>query len=436
MRRLNAVVLAVVLAALLWGAGEIEAREPVDRIVAVVEEDPIFLSDIDAALAEDLYIRSMRGEPVPQDSAELEVMRLDVLESMIDRRVVIVKARELALEVTRTDVEDALDQWLSDMIRAAGSEAAFMNELERQGILLKDFKARYRKDIEEQLLVSRFMRDQFSDIAVSDSEVRRFYETKYDSVPDLPEVVGIAHIIMVPKIPAEREDRVMAKVDGIMERIRAGEPFEAVAREVSEDMLTSDLGGAIGVVTLGDLNEEIANIAAGLEAGEVSEPIRTRHGIEIVKVDNKEDERYTLSHIYLNLRPQREDSLATAGLAEEVRSRAISGESFESLARQFSDDLDTRENGGYVGEIEVTALDDTYRKNLKGLSPGDMSEVIRTKRGFQILKLVSRTASRKACLGEAKDWIRNVLAARRREALFAEWLDGAREEIYVKKYEF
>jgi peptidyl-prolyl cis-trans isomerase SurA len=422
--------------AALWGHGELSAQELVDRIVAVVDKDPIFLSDVDAALAEDLYVRSMRGEVVPEDSAELEAMKLDVLESIIDRMIVIVKAREVGIEVTRTDVEDALDQWLSDMIRAAGSEAAFMSELERQGIKLKDFKARYRKDVEEQLLVTRFMRSQLTDISVSDSDVSRFYETKYDSIPELPEVVGIAHIIIVPRMSGEREDRILAKVDRVMERIRAGEPFDAVAREMSEDALTSGKGGVIGEVTLGDLREEIANIAAGLEEGEVSEPIRTRHGVEIVKVDTKEDDKYKLSHIFINLRPQKEDTLAAWTLADEVRARAMAGESFEALARQFSDDPETRENGGYVGEIEVTALDDNYRENLKDMSPGEISGVIRTGRGFQILKLVSRAASRKAGFDEAKDWIRNVLAARRREALFAEWLDGAREEIHVRKYEF
>lgn len=434
--RVSLLIVALAVVVILAGPGGTLAQQPIDRIVAIVDEDAIFLSDVDAAVAEDLYIRSMRGESVPDDSAALEAMRLDVLESMIDRRVVIVKARDLEIEVTRTDVEDALDQWLSDMVRAAGSESAFMSELDRRGITLKDFKARYRKDIEEQLLVTRFMRQEFSDVGVAESEVRRFYETKYDSIPDLPEVVGIAHIIIMPKVSAEREDEVFARVDRIMERIRGGEAFASVAREMSDDVLTSEQGGAIGLVTLEDLKDEIADIAVGLEVGEVSDPIRTRYGIEIVKLDARENDTYSLSHIFLNLRPQREDTLAAAELAREVASRAISGESFESLARQFSDDPDTKDSGGYVGEIEVSALEETYRTSLEDLSPGEVSDVIRTKRGFQILKLISRTASRKPSFEEAQDWIRGVLDARKREARFAEWLAEARGETYVKRFEF
>jgi peptidyl-prolyl cis-trans isomerase SurA len=436
LRRPILLLIALALVAGPVGAVGVSAQELADRIVAVVDEDPIFLSDIEFALAEDLYIRSMRGEPVPEDSATLEAMKREVLESTIDRRIVIVKARSLGVEVTRTDVEDALDQWLSDMKASAGSEAAFMSELERQGLTIKDLKARYRKDIEEQLLVSRFMRNEFSAVDVTENEIRSFYETKYDSIPGLPEVVGIAHIIIMPRVPGEREDRVLGKVDRIMDRIRAGEDFGAVAREMSEDALTSDRGGAIGAVELVDLKPEIADIAVGLGAGEVSDPIRTKYGIEIVKLDGKDGETYRLSHIFVDLHPERADTLAAADLAAEVRSQAVAGESFEVLARQYSDDADTKDSGGYVGEIEVSMLDDSYRTNLEGLAPGEVSDVIGTKHGFQILKLVSRTASRKAGFDEARNWIRNLLEARHREALFTEWLDAAREDIYIKRFEF
>jgi peptidyl-prolyl cis-trans isomerase SurA len=417
-------------------ATTVVAGELVDHIVAIVDEDPIFLSDVDAALAEDLYLRSVRGEPMPGDSAEVEMMREALLESVIDRRIVIAKARDLEIEVTRTDVEDALDQWLAEMIATAGSESAFLGELERQGITLKEFKTRYRKDIEEQLLVSRFMRQEFGELQVSEADILNFYETKYDSIPGLPEAVGLSHIIIVPKISAEREAKAHDRVDRIVTRIKAEEPFENVAAEMSDDILTREDGGMIGLVPLDDLQGEIAEIAVALEPGQVSDPIRTRYGFEIVKLDAREEEKYRLRHIFVRLQPDKGDTLRAADLADEVQSRAISGESFESLAREYSDDEDTREEGGYVGQVEVSALEDAYSRGLEGMNPGDVSDVIRTRFGFQILKLMARSASRRPSLEEAREWIRGIVETRRREALFTEWLEGAREEIYVKRLEF
>ena len=430
MRTLIAVLIVLLLAA------TVAAEELVDRIVAIVDEDPIFLSDVDGALAEDLYLRSVRGDPMPEDSAEVEMMREALLESVIDRRIVIAKARDLEIEVTRTDVEDALDQWLGEMIATAGSESAFLGELERQGITMKEFKTRYRKDIKEQLLVSRFMRQEFGEIQVAEADILDFYETKYDSIPGLPEAIGLSHIIIIPKISAEREAEAVGKVDRIVTRITANESFENVAAEMSDDGLTRDSGGMIGLVPLDDLQGEIGEIAVGLEPGQVSDPIRTRYGYEIVKLDERLEDKYRLRHIFVKLQPDRGDTLRAADLADDVRSRAASGESFESLARQYSDDEDTKEEGGYVGQVEVSALEDAYSRGLEGLDPGDVSDVIRTRFGFQILKLMARSASRRPSFEEAREWIRGVVETRRRETLFAEWIEEAREEIYVKRLEF
>jgi peptidyl-prolyl cis-trans isomerase SurA len=408
------------------------AREVVDRIVAIVEKDPIFLSEVDDALEEDLYLKSMRGEPLPRDSSELQALRREILDGVIERRIVIAKARKDGIEVTRTEVEDGL----ADLVKAAGSEAAFNAELERQGMNLKDFRAEYRKDVEEQLLVSRFMTQNFRDVTVDEQRLKAFYDNKYDSIPGIPEVVGLAHIIIIPRVAPEEEDRAIGKVENVLGKLENGEPFEEVAREASEDALTRDQGGLIGTVALEDLQPKLAEIAMGLKPGQTSDPTRTPYGIEIVRLDDKQGEAYTLRHIFIHLMPAKEDTTRAARLAQDIRQRIAGGESFEVMAREYSNDVDTRENGGYVGEIEIDALDPAYRSALAALQPGEVSDVVRTSRGFQIIKLVSRTASRKPSFDEAKGWIRNVIESRMREGLFDQWLEEARKEIYVKRMEF
>lgn len=417
-------------------AGPAGARELVDRIVAIVEEEPIFLSDVDDAMAEVLYMAKMRGESMPSDSEEVAALRKDLLESVIERQIVIAKAKKLGIEVTRTEVEDAMDDWVSDMVKASGSEAAFETELERQGMTLRDLKAQYRKDIENQLIVSRFMRQQFQNIMVSEAEIQEFYDTKPDSVPGVPEVVGLAHIIVIPKVTTEHEIRVSQRIDAIMERLRDGEAFALIAKDFSDDAGTRADGGRLGTVSLGDLREDIAGIASDLEPGEVSGPIRTQYGIEIVKLDAREGDLNTLSHIYIEMRPSRQDTLEAMQLADEIHDRAVAGESFEDLAAAYSDDSETRDKGGFVGDLEVGALDPQYREALAGLEPGEVSDVLKTAHGFQILKLTERTLGRPPDFGEAREWIRSILESRKREELFQEWLAGARDEIYVKRMDF
>jgi peptidyl-prolyl cis-trans isomerase SurA len=424
------ILAGLVVAALAASAG---AQELTDRIAAVVDKAPIFASDVDKSLAEELYMRRLRGEPGPADSAGLEALRRELLESLIDRRVVLAGAEKEGIEVTGTEVEDGVDQWLADLTRSVGSDKAFAAELERQGVTLDDFKSRYRKDVEEQLYVSKFMRKEFASVGVAEADLERFFQAKYDSVPSLPEVVGIAHIMIVPVISAAKEEAVHNKVSAVLGRLEAGEAFDKVAREVSDEERTRSAGGEIGLVAPADLQPEVAAAVAGLEAGEISEPVRTKHGIEIVKLEDKSGDRYQLRHIFVRFVPEMEDTARASRLAEEVRSRAVAGEAFETLAREYSDDEATRESGGYLGEVETPALDPAYAEALAGLNPGDISSALRTAAGYQILKLVSRTAARKPAYDEAAPWIRNLIESRRRQEKFDAWLKTARQEIYVKE---
>jgi peptidyl-prolyl cis-trans isomerase SurA len=410
------------------------ASQPVDRIVAVVEKNPIFQSDVEAAVAEELYLRQMRGQPLPADSAELEQVRGTVLDAIIDRQIVLEKARAEGIEVTRPEVEDALDSWVVDLMQSAGSEQAFMAELGRQGMTLRGLKDRYRKDLREQLIISKFMRSRFASVDVSDAAVREFYDTKYDSIPEIPAVVGISHILITPKPSPEKEAQTLAKVTRAVDRIEGGEQFAEVARDMSEDALTRGSGGFLGTVTREDLGPEIAEAVAGLEPGEVSAPTRTRYGYEILRVDDEEDGTIALSHIFFKLQTTHADTLAAAELAREVRERAMSGESFEDLAREYSDDDLTRDEGGYVGEVDVSSLGEPHASVVAGMSPGEVSPVLPTDYGFQIIKLVSRAETRKATFEDSEEWIRNVLESRARERQFQEWLQKMREEIFVKRY--
>ena len=432
---LAGVVLACMMS-LFFTPGPAGAKELVDRIVAIVEEEPIFLSDVDDAMAEILYVARMRGEPVPSDSAEIAALREDLLESVIERHIVIAKARMLGIEITRTEVEDALDEWVADMVRASGSEAAFEAELQRQGMTLKDLKAQYRKDIENQLIVSRFMRQEFRNIMITEAEIQEFYDTKPDSVPGVPEIVGLAHIIVIPRVTTEREIRASQRIDAVMERTRDGESFASIAADISDDALTRGNGGALGTASIDDMREDLASIAVDLEPGEVSDPIRTQHGIEIVRLDARDGDLNTLSHIFIEMRPGREDTLEALRRAEDVRARAAAGEKFEDLAAAYSDDSETKEKGGFVGDLEIDNLDPQYREALSDLEPGEVSEVLTTAHGFQILKLTSRTVGRPPDFEEAREWIRSILESRKRDELFQEWLAEARDEIYVRRMDF
>jgi peptidyl-prolyl cis-trans isomerase SurA len=319
-------------------------------------------------------------------------------------------------------------------MQSAGSERAFMAELERQGMTLRGLKDRYRTDLREQLIISKFMRSHFTSVSLEEADVRRFYDTKYDSIPEIPAVVGISHILIIPRPSPEKESAAMAKVSRALERIESGESFADVARDMSEDDLTRDSGGLLGTVSREDLGPEIAEAILSVEPGEISEPTRTRYGFEILRVDSEVDGNLAISHIFFNLLTTGADTAAAAELARDVRERAVSGESFEELAGEYSDDDESREGGGYVGEVQISGLGEPHASVVGRMSPGEVSPVLPTDYGFQIIKLISKASTRKPSYDESKEWIRNLLESRTRERQFREWLEVTRGEIFVRRY--
>jgi peptidyl-prolyl cis-trans isomerase SurA len=277
------------------------------------------------------------------------------------------------------------------------------------------------------------MRQQFGAADVSEEETSAFFRDKYDSIPSIPEVVDIAHVVVSVKISPGREEEVHTRVTRARQRLGAGEAFERVARDLSEDRATAGTGGDLGFVALADLPPELGKAVSDLEVGAVSEPVRTARGVEIVKIDDKSEGVYRLRHIFFGFAPDARDSAEARRMAESLRARLAAGESFDSLARAYSDDASTRDLGGRIGEIEVPGLSPVYQEVLAELSPGDISQVVGTPGGYLILKLASRNPSRKPSYDEARAWIRNVIETRKREKSLEEWLAGARQEIYVKK---
>lgn len=428
------IILSVLILCVLATAAR--AAEPADRIVAVVEKKAIFMSDIEAAAAEEIYLRQMRGQPLPSGPAELHQLSENLLTAMIDRQIVLEKARIDGIDVSRPEVEDALNSWVVDLMQSAGSEQAFTAELQRQGMTLKGLKDRYRQDLREQLIISKFMRSAFSAAFVDEAEVREFYDTKPDSIPEVPAVVGISHILIVPKPSPDKEGDVLARVSRALDRLEDGETFADVARDMSEDKVTSGSGGLLGTVSREDLGPEIAEAVVSVEPGQVSPPTRTRYGYEILRVDDEVDGRLTLSHIFFKLLTTAADTASAAELAQDVRERAVSGESFEDLATEYSDDDESRELGGYVGEVDVSRLGEPQASIVSGMSPGEVSPVLPTDYGFQIIKLITKAETRKATYEDSKEWIQSVLESRARERQFHEWLEVTREEIFVKRYAY
>jgi parvulin-like peptidyl-prolyl isomerase len=167
-------------------------------------------------------------------------------------------------------------------------------------------------------------------------------------------------------------------------------------------------------------------------------------------------ERVTASHILIAARPnlvraqlEREKSLAGDALeravreemdkrrarAEELRRKASSGANFQELAREFSEDPSSREQGGDLGAFTRDSHPKAFDDAAFALKPGAISPVVQTDFGFHIIKASAHETARAKTLEEAAPEIRRQLTGERLSAHLKEWLAGARRSAKVRVHE-
>jgi peptidyl-prolyl cis-trans isomerase SurA len=205
------------------------------------------------------------------------------------------------------------------------------------------------------------------------------------------EEIDASHILIMVNYDAVPQDTLAAynKIKGIRDRALK-EDFTALARETSEEPGIEESGGHLGYFTAFALVYPFETAAYTTEVGEVSDIIRTQFGYHIIKVHDRrmKEPEITVSHIMIGTKG------GTTNYVPEVRIGEIyalveQGNSFESLAKQYSDDKNSAKNGGKLkrfskGDLRSSIFEDAAY-NLK--NPGDVSKPIKTKFGWHIIRL-------------------------------------------------
>jgi parvulin-like peptidyl-prolyl isomerase len=116
--------------------------------------------------------------------------------------------------------------------------------------------------------------------------------------------------------------------------------------------------------------------------------------------------------------------------AETIRQRALKGDSFEKLAADLSD-APSRANAGLIGPLNVSDLSPELQKVLQGMKTGDVSEILRSASGYQILKLESSTDPQATSFEDTREEVSNRLFAEKRRAEGLKFLERLRADAII-----
>ncbi|NJK89913.1 MAG: hypothetical protein HC923_11320 [Myxococcales bacterium] len=258
----------------------------IDRIAAVVNDDVITLSEVEAA------VRAFEAEG--QGQADRSKLREQVLNDLIAERLL--EQQISASDVTVDDAE--IDRAVQDILRQNEiTEDQLQQALDSRGMTM----GQYREDLRDQLLRLRVIdRNVRSRVSISDEDVREEYERRTRNLAK-KEIIRISHIL----IPFDGDEAsANAKALAARSRVIEGEPFAEVASDVSKGP-TASSGGSLGEVDVAGLVPEFKMAVSQMRVGDVSEPIAVQDGFHILVLqDRRFDAGEAYESVAANIRDQ------------------------------------------------------------------------------------------------------------------------------------
>ena len=255
--------------------------ELIERVAARVNDDIITLYDIRQAATPFMLQRGMSPR-VLESRAQREALFKEVLNDLIERRLLLQEAKKV--ELTISDGE--LDQWLAFTRQQQGlNEEQFRQTIGQYGMSYAD----YREMVRQNLLRVRITRMKVgSKVSVSDAEVSEIFRARYGNEESNERYITVSHILVQPASTDEADVRQAYK--RIMEaklRVERGEEFAQVASELS-DGPSAKKRGELGTYRRGELDPEFEEAAFELEVNKLSEVVRTKFGFHLILVSNIE----------------------------------------------------------------------------------------------------------------------------------------------------
>ncbi|HLL45274.1 MAG TPA: peptidylprolyl isomerase [Longimicrobiaceae bacterium] len=386
-----------------------QGEELVDRVVAVVGDTSLLLSDVQEEVAQ----MRAAGRPVPADPQGQAEMVQQIVQTRVNDLVALQAARLAGVTVGDDEVGRTVDQEIREIRGRFPSEEAFNAALAQSGLTQAEFRANRLEQTRSRMMVARFISQRVGSAVrpvVSDVEIQAAFEAQRAQLGTRPATVSFEQVIVEPVASDSAKAAARREAEQVLEELRKGGDFEVLARRFSDDPGSKERGGDLGWFKQGQMVRPFEQVAFAMRPGDVSGIVETQFGFHIIKLEKARAGERQARHVLIRPEVTDADRARSRERADSVLAAARAGADMNTLAERYNTPADQR----FAEDVPLDRLPAAYAPVMQDAAPGSILGPVQVEGGtngvgWVILKVNERRAAGEYTLDEFREQVRESI---------------------------
>ncbi|MCH2043156.1 MAG: peptidylprolyl isomerase [Saprospiraceae bacterium] len=407
-----------------------------DRVIAVVGNEVILLSDVEAQYK---LLKSQAGGNLPENAY------CAVFEQSLSNALILSQADRDSVLVSDVEVDEQLDSRILQILEyMGGSEEQFVYYY---NMTPEEMKERMRDDMRKQLIIQKMQQEISMNQIITPKEVKTFFKRiPKDSLPYFNAEVELDELVIKPKISDEEDKRALTLAENLRKQLVVDSvDFAVLARKYSCDPGSGSRGGDLGIVPRGTFVPDFEAVVYQLDKGEISEIVKTEFGYHIIQLIERLGNNIHCRHILLCPTITAKDEEAAFNHADSIRTLIMQDSlTFSEGIQKFSEDEFSKTKNGTIlsqktGEpyIELGDLDTEIYFALDDADIGEITQPLKMrgvdgKPVYKLIKVRNRTLPHEANLKDDYSRIQKAALEEKKAKFLYEWVNDHIDEHFIE----
>lgn len=369
-------VLALLLTVTMTGTARAQTPSPapngeelVDRVIAVVGDTALLLSDLQAAVQQ----QQAAGRQIPQDPVQFQRFMQEMLDERINSLLLVEAARDAGITITDDQLDRAVEGQIQQVLRSfGGSQTRLDAALQQDGMTMTQYRDILRQQFRDDQLMRTYMGQRMRARArpvISEDEIRAAFETQRERLGMRPPTITFRQVLVSPE-PSDSADAAARKeAEEVYLELQDGGDWEVLARRFSDDPGSREVGGDLGWVRQGEgLVQDFERMAFSIRPGIISPIFRSDFGYHILQVRRVQGAERQVRHILISPEITEDDMERARVRADSVVQAIEDGANVLTLARSY----DTPSEQIEIQPIPISELPGQYAEELADAQTGSV----------------------------------------------------------------